>query len=585
MKAVSESIYARGKRGIKYVRVRIPAAVRAAYPAGKEHIVVSLRTADPREAKRRAHVELARIDAEFSRRRQKLDLKQASKSPKRIAKLNDEALNTVAKFWLRQALLHDESQRQIGLDDGAFEKLGETLAAQRTELGRVLAQGKSLAVLPALQAFLRLCGLDFQPSDEEEAKRATYTYSRAVVQALDHQLARQRGDIVDTEIVAPAVEHPLQVVAPERTPPDLARPSWDMVFETWRNYVVNRPEPTTIASRTAWNDIQRFATLQRIEFPDQVTPRLMTAFVEDMRGRLGVKTLNERLSKIRSVYKIAVGKHVLPTNPAADTLGIKESSVQTPVERRLPFDRNDLEIIFSSQVFTEHTRSRGQIGEATYWIPVLMFYTGGRPEEIAGLALCDLIEDARSGWYFNIKNRPCMEDHGLFDDDVPMSHRRTLKNIASNRRIPVAKELIDLGLFQYVAWLRARGETVFFPTLRKDTHGKLSGAFGKFFGRYKTDLGFEGEAKVLYSFRHTMKDLLETARVPSKYLQRLLGHTTGDGAVTDGYGSDLPLERIAEYFSAIEFPSISALPWEPSKGAVYYRNKHKTRKCRVKHSS
>ncbi|MFZ3123645.1 MAG: hypothetical protein WA129_00660 [Acidovorax sp.] len=40
MKAISENIYERGKHGIKYVRRRIPIALRAAYPS--KHIVRSL---------------------------------------------------------------------------------------------------------------------------------------------------------------------------------------------------------------------------------------------------------------------------------------------------------------------------------------------------------------------------------------------------------------------------------------------------------------------------------------------------------------------------------------------------------------
>jgi hypothetical protein len=65
-----------------------------------------------------------------------------------------------------------------------------------------------------------------------------------------------------------------------------------------------------------------------------------------------------------------------------------------------------------------------------------------------------------------------------------------------------------------------------------------------------------------------MKDYLERAKVPSRYLKRTLGHTTGDGAVTDSYGSDLPLAFVAGYFAKVEFPSIPALPWRPGEGFV-----------------
>lgn len=568
MKAISENVYTRGKRGNLYVRRRIPAAIRAAYPEKQEHVVRSLRTTDRRAAKELARAVNTRIDAEFRQKRQELDLSRSSLAAKRIAKLDDEQLQAVAKFWVRQVLLNDKQRRQAGLDDAEFDGLGEQLTAQRAELGRMLAQGKSLSIFPALHGFLFLCGLDFNP-DQDEAKRASYAFLSTVIETLDHQSIRQRGDIVDTDKVAPAVQHPLKAVASERVAVDPNLPTWDKVFETWRDYVENRPTPTTLASQTAWRDLRRFAALQGAQMPGDVTPELMTAFVEDMRPRLEVPTLNERLTKIRGIYKIAVGKHVLRTNPAAGTLGVKESGARKRKKRRLPFDATDLQTIFCSDVFTQHKRSKGQSGEASYWIPILMYYTGARPEELAGLALSDLVHDPKLGWLLRIVDRPCDDDLDLFDEDeVPKSHRRPLKNTMSIRRIPVAQELINLGLLRYVEWLRARKVTVFFPSLKKDFHGKLSGAFSKFFGRYKRTLGITDKRKVLYSFRHCMKDVLEAAGVPTKYLQRLLGHTTGDGNVTDGYGSDLPFNRLVKYFSRVQFAAIPARPWEPGHGFV-----------------
>jgi integrase len=574
MKAIAENIYTRGQHGIQYVRRRIPAAIRAAYPAKQTHIVRSLGTADRRLAKERAHAELARIDAEFKLRSEHLDLSRASFSAKRIAKLDDDQLKGIARFWVRQVLLADDHRRQAGLEDSEFEELGAELTEQRLELGRMLAQGKSMSIFPAMHGFLYLCGLDFAP-DEAEAKRAGHVFLRAVVESLDHRLSRQRGDLVDTEAVAPEVPHPLASAAPERAPANLRAPTWEAVFETWRDYVENRPKPTTIASQTAWRDLRAFAEGQGVRHPGAVTPELMTAFAERMRERgLAVPTINERILKVRAIYKIAVGKHVLKDNPAAGTIGFKQAAARQRQKRRLPFDAADLGVLFGSPVFTEHKRSVGQSGEASYWLPVLMFYTGARPEELAGLALSDLQHDEKLGWHLNLIDRPSDEDADLFDDgEVPQSHRRTLKNAPSVRRVPVAQEVIDLGLLRYAEWVRQRGAAVLFPTLTKDSHGKLSGSFSKFFGRYKRAVGVTDSRKVLYSFRHTMKDMLEAAAVPSKYLKRLMGHTTGDGAITDGYGSDLPFELLVQQFRKVRFPALAAKPWQPGQGYVSLKAK------------
>ena len=433
----------------------------------------------------------------------------------------------------------------------------------------MLAQGKSMSGFPAMHGFLHLCGLDFAP-DEAEAWRAAHVFRRAVVESVDHRLGRQRGDLVDTEVVAPEVPNPLPAAAPERTPANLRAPTWEAVFETWRNDVENRPKPTTIASQTAWRDLRGFAEGQGVRHPGAVTPEQMTAFAEPMRERgLAVPTINERILKVRAIDKIAVGKHVLKENPAAGTIGFKQAAAGQRQKRRLSFDAADLGTLFGLPVFTEHKRSVGQSGKASYGLPVLMFYTGARPEELAGLALSDLQHDEKLGWYLNLIDRPSDEDADLFEDgDVPQSHRRTPKNAPSVRRVPVAQELIDLGLLRHAEWVRQRGAAVLFPTLTKDNHGKLSGSFSKFFGRYKRAVGITDSRKVLYSFRHTMKDMLEAAAVPSKYLKQLMGHTTGDGAITDGCGSDLPFELLVEQFRKVRFPALATKPWQPGQGDV-----------------
>ena len=215
---------------------------------------------------------------------------------------------------------------------------------------------------------------------------------------LEHQLQRQGGGVVLTQTVAPETLTPRQVADQSMAAKDTG-PTWEKVFATWRDYVPGRKKATTIATQTAWLELKRLASAKGIEGPAGVTEELMREYVDNMALRLQVVTLNERLAKIKSLFKVVKGKGVLPTNPAADTLGLKENSHEKRKKKRLPFDEADLKTIFSSDVFNEcQLRSRGQSAEATYWIPILMFYTGARTEELAGLALADVVQDPEFGW-------------------------------------------------------------------------------------------------------------------------------------------------------------------------------------------
>ena len=555
-------------------------ALLEAYPPKKTHVTHSLHTSDLRVAKDLLKAEINRIDAEFEEAAKKLKEKRASSVRKRLEKLSEEQLKSLADYWVRQILLSDDRRRSEGLDDDEFDELDTELHRHREELGRRVAMGRTEKILPAMHGFIHLCGLDVEMSTEE-AKRAGGVFLRAVVTALDHQLHRQSGQLILTDVVAPPGPAPKDVAASKAVPVNSVGPTWDEVFAAWRDFVPGRPKSTAIATQTPWLELQRLASEEGIVRPADVTPELMRKFVDRMSERLVVVTLNARLNKIKSLFRIAKGKGILANNPAADTLGRKESSFAKRKKKRLPFEEHDLTNIFSSSVFNEQQlRSQGQSGEATYWIPVLMHYTGARTEEIAGLALADVVQDPTLGWYFNIIDRPSPDDD-LFDDDgndeiEPVFQTdeqwRTLKNATSIRKVPVADQLIELGLFRYMDWLREHGHQSLFPTLEHDWHGKLSGSFSKFFGRYKSaNLGITSPRKVLYSFRHNMKDTMEDACIPSKYLKRILGHASGDGDVTDGYGGqDVPLHALVKEFKRINFFKIPAQPWLPGKGFVKY---------------
>lgn len=587
MKAIEENLYIRGKNGVAYCRRRIPKAILEAYPKNKTHLTCSLHTSDIRMAKGLLKAEINRMDAEFAAVAKELKEKRAARARQRLDRLSEEQLKSLADYWVRQILLSDDRRRSEGLDDDEFDELDMELHRHRDELGRMLAMGRTEKILPAMHGFIHLCGLDVEMSPEE-AKRAGGVFLRAVVTALDHQLHRQSGQLILTDVVAPPCPAPKDVAASKAVPVISAGPTWDEVFAVWRDFVPGRPKSTAIATQTPWLELQRIASEEGVSGPGHVTPELMRRFVDRMSERLAVVTLNERLAKIKSLFRVVKGKGILPTNPAADTLGLKESSFAKRKKRRLPFDELDLTKIFTSSVFNEQQlRSQGQSGEATYWIPVLMHYTGARTEEIAGLALSDIVQDQNLGWYFNIVDRPSPEDD-LFDEPASgvakgaietEAQWRTLKNAKSIRKVPMAGQLVELGLFRYMNWLRQQGHQSLFPTLQHDWHGKLSGAFSKFFGRFKAEnLGITSPKKVLYSFRHNMKDAMEEACLPSKYLKRILGHASGDGDVTDGYGGqDVPLHALVKEFNKIQFFQIPAQPWMPGKGFVKYLKPKKNR--------
>jgi integrase len=341
--------------------------------------------------------------------------------------------------------------------------------------------------------------------------------------------------------------------------------------------------------QTAWRSLRGFATAQGIPKPGLVTREVVEACVHHRRFDEGKapRTVNEQRRKLGQIYTAASKAKLLGASPVVDIETLKVTRRERATLKRLPFSDAELQKWFSCPIFTQHLRSGGQAGEATYWLPVLMYYTGARPVELAGLDVSDVRCSREHGHYLRITDLPDAEDAMLQwnRDDRDVSRRdmvasapredsagkRRIKNERSRRSIPIAREVIELGFLAYAESVRVSGHGRLFPTLRPSCKGKVSDAVLKALGRYLRDAGIDDTRKTMYSFRHTMKMLLEDAGVESKLLQRILGHATGDGAITDGYGVDVPLGVIAGAFAKVQFPAIPALPWCPGVGTLRAR--------------
>ncbi len=160
MKAISENLFTRGKAKTFYCRRRIPKALLLAYPDGKTGIVRSLQTRDKIEATKRLRLELIRIDAEFAGRQRMLNEQQERATIRHVKSITDAQLQEMANFWLRRVLLNDRRTRAAGMSEDEFDEQGKTLIEQREELGRMLARGQVAPIMPALNSFMHLCGID-----------------------------------------------------------------------------------------------------------------------------------------------------------------------------------------------------------------------------------------------------------------------------------------------------------------------------------------------------------------------------------------------------------------------------------------
>jgi integrase len=225
------------------------------------------------------------------------------------------------------------------------------------------------------------------------------------------------------------------------------------------------------------------------------------------------------------------------SNPAADMKMHDPADVDLG---RLPYEPEDLSVIFNSPVFQDGDRPTGGGGAAAKWLPLIALFSGARLEEI-GQALVADVKQQDGVVYLDINT-------------LDKQAGKRVKNLSSRRKLPLHPELIRCGLLGYVEDRRRAGGERLFPELRPSVSGQVTGNWSKWWGRYTDGLGIIDPRKVFHSFRHAFKDACRSARIEEELHDALTGHTSA--SVGRGYGNGVPLEVLAEEITKVSYKGL-----------------------------
>lgn len=254
--------------------------------------------------------------------------------------------------------------------------------------------------------------------------------------------------------------------------------------------------------------------------------------------RLSAATVRNKLLALSAVFSYGVRMAKVTENPVQAS-GISRAAKKAAFtqasrkRRRKHYTREEIERVFQSAIYTEGWRSPdGKFGEAWYWMPLLMYYTGARREELAQAYVRDVKAIAGPSAI------PTLSVLATDDDD----EGRGVKTEGSRRIIPLHQDLIERGLFDYVSSLPLDG--LLFPLLKPNSMGFYGATFGKHWGRFvRTTLGIDSVAPA-HGFRHTFKTICREVGIPEDVSDAITGHT-GSSVAGRGYG-EMPLIRMAQ---------------------------------------
>jgi integrase len=241
---------------------------------------------------------------------------------------------------------------------------------------------------------------------------------------------------------------------------------------------------------------------------------------EKLRG-LETGTLNRHLTFIDQLFGFAEaeGTELDPKLKVARLRSVDSADERERDERlKLPLPR--IENLFRQPPFVncagwDRLSEQGASGQslvyhgALYYIPMMIFYGGGRREEYCGLMIDDVIEDNGEHPYLHIaKNK-----------------FRRIKNAQSNRNIVLHPEIIRLGFLRYVSIIRSLGYELVFPDLfSPTTKSPLGNRYYKLFKPVLITAGITEEGLGSHALRHAFGSILKKKHVREELRADLLGH-------------------------------------------------------------
>ena len=228
---------------------------------------------------------------------------------------------------------------------------------------------------------------------------------------------------------------------------------------------------------------------------------------------LNVPTLNRHFRFIRMAHNW-VRNQTSPV-PLLDWSAFSFNDARNAREQRDPFPVPVAQAIFllSPWQGCANARQRFMLGnqiihDSLYWVLPIIWYSGMRREEACKLRAADIKTD----------------DSGIVYFDIADTEAGRLKTVTSRRLIPIADELLRLGLLEFVRAMNDAGEELLFPELVSKTRNMGDSYYRLGWNKIMKGLEQKPEGLTLHGIRHTVADELKAVGISEEVRADLLGH-------------------------------------------------------------
>lgn len=239
-----------------------------------------------------------------------------------------------------------------------------------------------------------------------------------------------------------------------------------------------------------------------------------------------IKTKNMYVESARRLFTYYEARN--GAVPSIKTRGLKLKR-QTPARQ----DRGDFSLEIYKILFTNAAQYRKREPHK-WWVTVACAFLGCRLEELAQAHLAtDFVKDSDSGiWYLKI------EENAADPSNPAPTSSKSVKSLASWRRVPLHPVLIAAGFVDYLDNQRSKGAVTPFGRHWSPHHDRATGGvkhshgITKWGSRELKKLAAEhpeisANLSYFHSMRHGFATLLAKAGVAEEWRAALAGHKTG----------------------------------------------------------
>ncbi len=324
------------------------------------------------------------------------------------------------------------------------------------------------------------------------------------------------------------ISAPSLPVADEQTPL-----TFDLLWKRWEREA--KPAPSTIS--TWWGYVQQFQQHLGHNDPRSVTPDDVVAWKDALLARGLTSVRDGHLAAIKTLFNYGVANRLLKRNPAQ---GVTTARKPRAGKRRLPYDDDEVARLLSLADRATRVSRR--------WLPWLTAFSGARVGEVAQL------------W----GNRVVIVDGIHVMKIAPAADGGTIKNVGSERDVPIHPAIIERGFLDFV---RAKGDgPLFYGTGRKkkrSANGRppkhASKGIANHLASWIREQGFTNPRKdPNHALRHWFKSKCLKMGIQDSVVDAVQGHTH-ESESADIY-RHVTLEMMAEAINRIPIPIESAPP-------------------------